>query len=316
MRIECPECKLSGNIDDSTVPATGLAMTCPRCKKQFTVERPELSASTAVATLDSCPKCQYATFSDEKFAVCPQCGLVVADYHKEQLSLRNNQKIRPVSSPAPPPRQSEHNDSSLPRLTPAQLQQDEAARRKHGLDKIPGGIETEEVPVAARQAGETPLPVLIAGWGIIIAAIILVGFGISGILEYQSKLKEMQAALAAFEETQTGAALFLQFLLFPVLSIIFSVFMLVYGSQFLAMRKWSIGALHNGAWAGVGLFALMKISDIVFWFKRASADAPFGYYAMGIFGDVMLLILFIAPFIALAEFLKSTLFEKSEEMFY
>jgi len=316
MRIECPGCKLSGNIDDSTVPATGLAMTCPRCKKQFTVERPVLSASTAVATLDSCPKCQYATFSDEKFAVCPQCGLVVADYHKEQLSLRNNQKIRPVFSPAPPPRQSEHNDSSLPRLTPAQLQQDEAARRKHGLDKIPGGIETEEVPVAARQAGETPLPVLIAGWGTIIVSVILVWFGISGVMEYQAKVKQMQAAIAAFEETQSGTALFFQFLLFPALSITFSVVILVIASQFLRLKKWSVRTMHNGAWAGVGLFALMKLSDMVFWFKRASADAPFGYYAMGVFGDVMLLLLYIAPFIALAEYLKSDLFEKSEELFY
>jgi len=316
MRIECPGCTLSGNIDDSTVPATGLAMTCPRCKKQFTVERPVLSASAAAATLDSCPKCQYATFSDEKFAVCPKCGLVVADYHKEQLSLRQKQKSRPVSSPAPPRQPAEQNAPPVMRLSPAQLQKDEEARRRHGLDKIPAGSEAEEAPVAARPAGETPLPVLIAGWGIILAAIILVGFGISGIMEYQAKLKEMQVALAAFEETPTGTVLFFQFLLFPVLLIIFSVFMLVFGSQFLAMKKWSIGAMHNGAWAGVGLFALMKTADIVFWFKRASADAPFGYYAMGIFGDVMLLLLFIAPFIALAEYLKSTLFEKSEELFY
>jgi len=316
MRIECPGCTLSGNIDDSTVPATGLAMTCPRCKKQFTVERPVLSASAAVATLDFCPRCQYATFSEEKFAVCPKCGLVAADYHKEQLSLRQNQKSRPVSSPAPLRQLAEQNAPPVIRLSPAQLQKDAEARRRHGLDKIPGGSEAEESPAAARPVGETPLPVLIAGWGVIIAAIILVGFGISGIMEYQAKLREMQAALAAFEETPTWSALFFQFLLFPVLSIIFSGFMLVFGSQFLAMKKWSIGAMHNGAWAGVGLFALMKIADIVYWFKRASADAPFGYYAMGIFGDVLLLILFIAPFIALAEYLKSTLFEKSEELFY
>jgi predicted Zn finger-like uncharacterized protein len=86
MKIECPGCKLSGNIDDSTVPATGLAMTCPRCKKPFTVEKPVVAAGEAVAMLDSCPKCQYSTFSEEKFAICPKCGLVVADYHKEQLA--------------------------------------------------------------------------------------------------------------------------------------------------------------------------------------------------------------------------------------
>lgn len=316
MRIECPGCKLSGTIDDATVPATGLAMTCPRCKKQFTVERPVLTAGAASAMLDSCPKCQYATFSEEKFSVCPKCGLVMADYHKEQLALRQQQKSRPGAHPAPPRKLPEQNEPVIPALTPAQRQQDEEARRKHGLDKVPGVIEVEEQPVAGRPAGETPLPVLIAGWGTIGVALLLIGFGISGIMEYLAKVKEAKAAIDAFEETQSGAALFFQFLLFPVLSIIFSIVMLVFGTQFLAMKKWSIGAMHNGAWTGVGLLVLMKISDMIFWFMRASAEAPFGYYAMGIFGDVMLMILFIAPFIALAEFLKSPLFEKSEELFF
>jgi predicted Zn finger-like uncharacterized protein len=316
MRIECPECKLSGTIDDSTVPATGLAMTCPRCKKPFIAERPVQAAGVAGAMLDSCPKCQYATFSEEKFAVCPKCGLVVADYHKEQLAARQKQKGRPAPSAAPQRQLYEQNEPSIARLSPEQMQKDEEARRKYGLDKVPGVIESDDDSVAARPAGETPLPVLIAGWGIIIVSVILVGFGISGIMEYLAKVKEAKAAIAAFEETQSGTALFFQFLLFPVLSIIFSVVMLVFGARFLAMKKWSIAALHNGAWTGVGLLALMKISDMFFWFKRASANAPFGYYAMGMFGDVMLMLLFIAPFIALAEYLKSPLFEKSEELFY
>ena len=315
MRIECPGCTLSGTLDESTVPATGLAMTCPRCKKPFIVERPAPAAGVAGAMLDSCPKCQYATFSEEKFSVCPKCGLVVADYHKEQLAARQNQKSRPVSPPAMQ-RQPGQHEPSTPRLSPAQLQKDEEARRKYGLDKVPGVIEAEEHPVAAGPSGETPLPVLIAGWGAIVAALILVGFGISGIMEYLSKVKEAQAAIAAFEEAQSSSALFFQFLLFPVLSIIFAVVMLGFSSQFLAMKKWSIGAMHNGAWAGVGLLALMKISDMIFWFKRASADASFGYYAMGMFGDVMLLLLYSAPFFALAEYLKSVLFEKSEKLFY
>ena len=316
MRIECPDCKLSGNIDDATVPATGLAMTCPRCKKPFTVERPVLSAGSAAAMLDSCPKCQYATFSEEKFALCPKCGLVVADYHKEQLAARQNQKSRPVSPPATQRQQPGQHEPSTPGFSAAQLQKDEEARRKHGLDIVPGVIEAAEHPVAAGPSGETPLPVLITGWGAIVAALILVGFGVSGIMEYLAKIKEAQAAIAAFEETQSSSALFFQFLLFPVLSIIFAAVMLGFSSQFLAMKKWSIGAMHNGAWAGVGLLALMKISDMIFWVKRASADASFGYYAMGIFGDVMLLLLYIAPFFALAEYLKSPLFEKSEKLFF
>jgi len=316
MRIECPDCKLSGNIDDSTVPATGLAMTCPRCKKPFTVERPVLTAGAAAAMLDSCPRCQYATFSEEKFSVCPKCGLVVADYHKEQLALRQQQKNRPGAPPAPPRKLPEPHEPTIPVLTPAQRQQDEAARRKYGFDKVSGVSETGEESAAARSVAETPLPVLIAGWGTIGVALLLIGFGVSGIIVYLAKVREAQAAIAAFEEAQSGAVLFFQFLLFPVLAIIFSFGMLVAGSRFLAMKKWSIGAMYYGAWTGVGLLVLMKIADMIFWFKRASAEAPVGYYAMGIFGEVMLMLLYSAPFIALAEYLKSTLFEKTEEHFF
>jgi hypothetical protein len=196
------------------------------------------------------------------------------------------------------------------------MQKEEEARRKYGLDKVPGVIEAEEEPAAARPSVEMPLTVLIAGWGVIVVSIILIGFGISGIMEYLAKVKEAKAAIAAFEETQSGSALFFQFLLFPVLSIIFSVVMLVLGSLFLAMKKWSVRAMYTGAWTGVGLLALMKISDMVFWFLRASADAPFGYYAMGVFSEALLMLLYIAPFLALAEFLKSSLFEKSEDLFF
>lgn len=314
MRIECPGCKLSGNIDDSTVPATGIAMSCPRCKKPFTVERPAASAGGGAAMLDSCPKCQYSTFSDEKFAVCPKCKMVVADYQKEQLAARQKQKSQ---NSLPQQRQvSEQAAAPIPRLSAEQLQQEEEARRKYGLDKVPGAVSAADEPVAAGSPPETALPVLIAGWGVIIVSILLTGFGISGIIEYLDKLKEAKAAVEAFEETQSGSALFFQFLVFPVLSIIYSVVMLVFGSQFLAMKKWSIAAMQSGAWAGIGLLSMMKISDMVFWFKRASADAAFGYYAMGILGDLLLMLLFIAPFMVLAEYLKSPLFEKSEEMFF
>ena len=94
MKIECPGCKLTGNINDATVPATGLAMTCPRCKQKFIAEKSVPQAGAAVAMLDTCPSCQYATFSDEKFAVCPRCGLVVAEYQKKLLAARKSEPGR------------------------------------------------------------------------------------------------------------------------------------------------------------------------------------------------------------------------------
>jgi len=92
MKIECPECKLAGNVDDSLIPATGIAMNCPRCKTRFAVERPQAGSEHASAMLDTCPSCQYATFSEEKFSVCPKCGLVVADYQGQMLTARGSDR--------------------------------------------------------------------------------------------------------------------------------------------------------------------------------------------------------------------------------
>jgi len=310
MKIECPGCKLTGNIDDATVPATGLAMTCPRCKMQFTAERPVLQAGAALAMMDNCPSCRYATFSEEKFAVCPQCGLVVADYQKKLLETRKAEASR---QHAPPPRRVQEEAPPV-RITEEQKRRDEESRKKFGLDKVPGVVEVAE-PVAELPQAETPLPVFMVGWGTVIVAILLTVYGGSGIYEYLVKVKEAKAAIAALEETDSTAVLFLQFLLFPALSILYALVMLVFAVQFMSLKRWFAQAMQRGAWAGVVLIALMKVTDMLFWCRRASADASFSYYATGLFGDILMAALWIAPFLALAEFFKSSLYEKIDNLF-
>ncbi|NVN98901.1 MAG: zinc-ribbon domain-containing protein [Geobacteraceae bacterium] len=314
MRIECPECKLSGNIDDSTVPATGLAMICPRCKKHFTAEKVVAQGANAAAMIDTCPKCQYATFTEEKFAICPKCGLVVADYHRALLASRSAPKTRTVS---PPQRQMTDQPIPPPRLTAEELLKEENARKKYGFDKVPGVVEVVEAPVAAaRPSVELPLPVLAAGWGTIVASVFLIVFGVNGVMEYMAKMKEAKAAIEAFEAAQSDLSIFMQFLLFPAVSIVFSLVLPVVAIQFMRMRKWTVTALYRAAWATAALIAVMKLSDLIFHFKRAASDSSFSYYALGTFSEMMMMVLLIAPFIVLAEFLHSEHFEKTEKLFF
>jgi predicted Zn finger-like uncharacterized protein len=313
MKIECPNCKLSGNIDDATVPATGLSMTCPRCKAHFTAERPVQVSGPSGAMLDNCPSCGYATFSEEKFAVCPKCGLVIADYHQKLLAARQAEKTR-ARTPAP----SERNQQAQPlpplRLTEEQRRKEEEARKKHGLDKEPGVIELPE-PVKVRRGGDTPLPVQIIGWVTVIVTLALVIYGISGILEYLAKLKEAKAALLAGDEAYSKGDLYLKYAIFPVLTIIYALVMLVFGSQFLSMRLWSVKALKSGALFGIVLFASMELTDMVAWCRRASDNASFGYYATGLGGGLLMAALWILPLIALSEYLRSPQFEKLSDRF-
>jgi len=309
MKIECPDCKLTGNIDDATVPATGLMVTCPRCKKQFAAERPLPQAGSAVAMLDACPACLYATFSEEKFAVCPKCGLVVADYQRQLLEARSAEARR---QSAPSQRRAQENAPPV-RITAEQQRRDEESRRKYGLDNSPGG-SLEEAAADLPQA-EALLPVLIIGWGTVIVAVLLIVYGGSGIYEYLGKMQEARAALAALEEAESPTALFFQFLLFPVLSILYALVMLVFAVRFMALRRWFATAMQKGAWGGVVLIALMKLTDMIFWCRRASADASFSYYAAGLLGDILMAAVWLAPFLALAEYFNSALYEKIDEHF-
>ncbi len=310
MKIECPSCKLTGNINEATVPATGLAMTCPRCKANFTALRPVAGSGSAGAMVDSCPSCQYATFSEEKFSTCPKCGLVVADYLRKQQEARDVQKSRPQ---APASGRPAHQPPPV-ELSVEQRKKEEESRRKYGIDKVAESQLPPEV-LAVNSYDSTPLPVMIVGWITVIAGILLIIYGVSGLLEFAGKLKEAKVAIQAGDEALTTSNLVLEFGIIPAIIIVYSLTMIFFGSQFLLLKRWSLKALGFGAWAGICLAAVMELTDMIAWCRRASDSASIGYYATGILGGVLLAALWIVPLLVLAEYLKSEQFEKAGKSF-
>lgn len=301
MKIECPECKLTGNVDDSMVPATGIAMNCPRCKARFVVERPPFGPEQAEAMLDSCPTCQYATFSEEKFAVCPKCGLVVADYQR-QLRAGRKTENGGRSTPAP-----------VPAMTAEQQRRDEEARKKYGMGGANGEAGNGAPAVVAM--AQLPTPLLAAGWGTIVVALGLLVYGGSGVVEYLSRLKDAQAALLAGDEAPSVAALFVRFALFPLLMIVYGIAMAFLANRFLALKLWAVRSLEIGGWTGVALAAAMELADIVAWFARSSGGASIGYYAVGLLGGVLMAILWMLPPFVLVEYLRSDQFDRLGDYF-
>jgi predicted Zn finger-like uncharacterized protein len=313
MRIECPNCKLSGNLDESTVPATGLAMNCPRCKTGFTVERPSHGNALSGAMMDSCPQCQYATFSDEKFSVCPKCGLVVAEYHQKQLAARQAGRGSQPESRAPRPR----SEQTMPpvRLSDEQRRKEEDARRKYGLDKVPGTVEAAEPAPVKVAVAEAPFPVLLIGWVTILAGLALVIYGGTGIAEYLARSRDAAAALQAGDEAATPVDLMVRFALFPVLTIVYALVMTLFGSQFLCRRAWAVGAMNSGALAGMVLGGAMELTDVIAWFRRASDSAAIGYYLTGLAGGLLMVALWIVPLLVLREYLRSDQFDRIKGQF-
>ncbi len=302
MKIECPECKLSGNVDDAMVPATGITMNCPRCKARFVVERPQFGQAQAAAMMDSCPSCQYATSSEEKFAVCPKCGLVVAEY---QQQLRAGRKGDANGRKSPP-------QAEQP-MTPEQQRRDEEARRKYGLDDG-AGMGGNGTPAMAG-AVQLPTALLVAGWGTIVVALGVILYGGSGVVEYLGNLKAAQAAVQAGDEAPSVGALFLRFALFPLLLIVYGIAMAFLANRFLALKSWAVRSLEIGGWTGVGLGGAMELADIAGWVARSSAGASFGYYAVGLLGGLLMAVLWMFPPFVLVEYLRSEQFDRLGDYF-
>ncbi|HEU0264722.1 MAG TPA: zinc-ribbon domain-containing protein, partial [Geobacterales bacterium] len=154
MKIECPSCHLIGQISDASVPSEGLPLDCPRCKNRFVVKQ-ELPADLQPGdAVNSCPACQYSTFSEETFVKCPRCGVIPRDYRAGAGERQARER-----------------------------QKEEEIRRQYAND-----VTQPEEPDNSGMAmtAEAPVPVMIIGWLAIIAAVLLLIFGFKGLINYSS----------------------------------------------------------------------------------------------------------------------------------
>lgn len=297
MKIECPECKLSGNLDESVIPATGISLNCPRCKARFVAERPQPGGEEG-GMLDSCPSCQYATFSDEKFSVCPKCGLVVADYLRRRGTGGNDRKaVTPVEQP---------------HLTPEEQLRDAESRRKYGLEEPE---DEGEKPISLLGASGVPFPLQVAGWLTIVVAFALAVYGVSRYMEYLAKVNEAEAILQSGEQALTGFSLFWRFGLIPLLMTGYGAAIVVIANRFLCLHSRAIGWLEIGGWTGMALGALTELVDLAAWCARASESATIGYYATGLFGGALMALLWMALPFVLVEYLRSEQFDRLKGYF-
>lgn len=79
MKITCPNCSLSKDVDDSRIPEGPSSVTCPRCHTRFSVrmEDAEDLQREGVAPKKVCPSCAFTISTDDaKTESCPRCGLI------------------------------------------------------------------------------------------------------------------------------------------------------------------------------------------------------------------------------------------------
>lgn len=292
MKIECPSCHLTGNINPVDIPAEGRNFSCPRCKAGFFVEKPAPDADGGYL-MSMCPVCQYSTFTDEMFAVCPKCNTRGVDYQRMLLSKSQGRRSRPDrvnARPEEPPAMKDREQmlSDYERVTRSQPNAD---------------LDIEPPPEESVQKPALPLPLRITGWASVAAGGIFLLYGLAGLFTYYGN--DWQAILSVpFLEPVSRVKIFFQYGFFPWLRIVFAVSFLLVASQFFFLRPWAPKALTGLCLGGMGLMLFQEIVSVVHRLLLTSGSPSAIFYVECLFSFLLTLLLWSAPFLAVAWLLR------------
>lgn len=289
MKIECPNCRLSGNINEVELPDEGRYMGCPRCKTSFHIAKPALPSDTRYL-MNTCPVCQYSTFTEEMFAVCPKCGHSGKDYKKVVKRTDHTASQAPRQEPPVP-----HEDLE-------QLKRDlDAMQRSHrNPNLVAAPVEgTAEEPARRK----IPEPVKWTGWLSFGAGAALFICGFVGLINYYSK--DWQAILSEpLLEPLSKTRVFFSIGLMPWLHTLVAVWIMVVASQFLNLQGWARRELARCAWGGLALGVINETVGFIEWVRISSSSPSFLYCATGVIGSMIWVFVWSIPPLTLLWFLR------------
>jgi len=272
MKIECPSCHLSGKVNEVELPAGGRELKCPRCKNSFHVAKPPAPAGSQ-DLMNICPACQYSTFTEELFAVCPKCGLVGSSYREK---IRKKKDVE-------------------------QVQRDnDALTRSHRNPDLVNTFADESGPV------KVSIPQTVRITGIICIAVggMLLLYGVSDLMNYYGK--DWQTILSEpFVEPESKTSLFFRLALVPWLITLYSAYFIAAAGLLLARKGGARRELIRGAWVGVAMGVIHEIAGFFDWVRISSSSPSFSYIFTGIMNSLLWGALWCAPVLVLIWFLRS-----------
>lgn len=271
MKIECPSCHLSGKINELELPPGGSELKCPRCKSDFHVNKPPAAGKQDMMSM--CPVCQYSTFTDEMFAVCPRCGLVGSEYRENQRKQKDKEPVR---------------------------RDEELLTRSHRNPELFAPPQDDAIPEICR----VPQPIQVTGWTCVATGGVLLLYGLNGLLTYYSK--DWQAVLSEeLLEPMSETSVFFRLGFIPWLVTLFSAYFTTMAILFLRLRTGSLQRLKECAWAGLVLAVIQEAVDFIKWMEISSSTPSVNYFATGIVSSLLWVVLWSAPAIALLWFLNN-----------
>lgn len=268
MKISCPNCNASGNIPEHDIPDAGRFLSCPRCKHGFTVTRPRTEAESF--QVDTCPACNFSTFGEDRFGTCPKCGVVVKTYIERQRE--EQQRIR----------------------------EQELLTKKHTREE-PAAAPVEAVsPVA--EFVEKLHPVNLIGWGCGLAALIVLAFGLFGMLEHNTAEIKSQI-LAQRDEQVSSLYVFIHYGLIQWIKIVFGLAALVTAYYFLQHKTVALKMLSILLKMVMVFIPLYLVLSFVFWVLQPIPHSIGGYF-VEIINILLMTLLFGFPPYLLERFLQ------------
>lgn len=243
MKIACPTCNASGTVPDHEVPESGRYFNCPRCNEGFTVTRPR--AGSDVTLVDTCPACSFSTFGDEPFSTCPKCGIAVKSFIDR---LREAQLLK-------------HNQDLLVKKF-----------NTSGADPRPPEVDSATVADYI----DNLHPVNIIGWGVTVAAIIVLGIGLWGIIGYDTA-KTRALLMENRDEQISELYVFLHFGLKHWATALYGSSALLVAILFMKRLKAGLVALSGLLRATIVLVPLLYIISFIYWVLAPIPHAISGY---------------------------------------
>jgi len=267
MKIACPNCKATGNIPSHEIPLEGRFLTCPRCNHGFTVMKPPPAADDY--QVDTCPACHYSSFGTDRFDTCPKCGVVVKAFVERQRAEKQL-------------------------LREQELLGDRFAREAPPLP------EPESVAPVARFVDQLN-PVNLVGWGCGLAAIVILGMGIMGLIEYDAG--SLKARILAERDEQVSTwYVFSRFGLLPWLETIYGAAVVGTVVFFLQHRAISVKLLSLLVRTGLAFIPLYLVGGFVGWVMQPIPHSVGGYF-IEIINIIFMSALFGIPLFILDRFL-------------
>lgn len=243
MKISCPKCNASGTIPDHEIPESGRFLNCPRCHEGFTVNKPR--SGKDVYLVDTCPACSFSTFGDETFSTCPKCGIAVKTFverQREELRVKRDQEL--------------------------------LGKKYNNVEVAPPPEEVTTTPVA--DFIDNLHPVNLISWGAAAVAVIAVGFGLWGIMEYDSAMIQTQL-IEERDEQVSGLYVFLHYGLLHWVKLIYGVSAAAISILFMKRLKIGLQAMSNLLWATIVLVPLTYFISFIYWVMAPIPHTISGY---------------------------------------